>query len=35
MWAPWVAHWFHLRRPDMLELGLRDYLAMIDFAKGD
>lgn len=33
MWAPWVAHWFHLRREHMPDVGLRDYLEMIDFAR--
>jgi len=30
MWSPALAHYFHLRRPDMLEHSLDDYLAMID-----
>jgi len=34
MWAPWVAHYFHLRREHMLEVSLHDFLDMVDFVKG-
>jgi hypothetical protein len=30
MWAPWVAHLFHLRRADMLDVTLHDFLAMAE-----
>jgi hypothetical protein len=30
MWTPALAHYFHLKRPDMLEITLTEYLAMVD-----
>lgn len=35
MWAPWVAHLYHLRREHMADVRLDEYLAMHDQAKGD
>ena len=34
MWAPWVAHHFHLRREHMSDVSLREYLAMAESQKG-
>ena len=34
MWAPWVAHLFHLRRTDMADVTLHEFLAMYEQAKG-
>lgn len=33
MWAPWVAHLFHLRRSDMANVTLHEFLAMYDQVK--
>jgi len=33
MWAPWIAHYFHLKRSDMVDVSLHDFLAMVDFVK--
>jgi len=28
MWSGWVAHHFHLKRADMLDVTLRDFVSM-------
>lgn len=33
MWSPWVAQVFHLRRADMLDTTLHEYLAMAEHMK--
>jgi hypothetical protein len=33
MWAPWVAHHFHLKRGDMVDVTLREFLAMSESVK--
>jgi hypothetical protein len=33
MWSPDIAHLFHLKRADMLDHTLHEYIAMVDAAK--
>lgn len=33
MWSPSIAHLFHLKRADMADVTLQEYLAMADAAK--
>jgi hypothetical protein len=35
MWTPGIAHLFHLKRADMQDHTLHEYLAMADATKGD
>lgn len=35
MWSPGIAHWFHLKKDDMLDVSLSEFVAMIDYAKQD
>jgi hypothetical protein len=30
MWSPDIAHLFHLKRADMLDYTLHEYIAMVD-----
>lgn len=34
MWAPWVGHLFHLKRADMADVTLHEFLSMYDQVKG-
>lgn len=36
MWAPWLAHWFHLQRNDLVaqNVTLGEIVAMWDASKG-
>ena len=34
MWNPAIAHHFHLRRGDMLDVRLNEYLVMVDSMRG-
>jgi hypothetical protein len=35
MWSPGIAHLFHLKRADMLDQTLHQFIAMAEAAKGD